>query len=116
MLGYIRTLIDLLDEFSQSNKEPSGPPKPETGTRTCVAGTDERTDILLRSSKPVKRIDKYLEDNGKDNAFTSFCTRVSAAIQVLTLTPRETIAVNESHKVRNLFVGPFVSPCTSRGC
>jgi hypothetical protein len=59
----------------------------EGGTGTCVTGMDESTKILLGSPTTVKKVNEYLKAKGKDDAFTGFRMRVSAAVQALTLTP-----------------------------
>jgi len=67
-----------------------------------LSGTSHMT--VLGSKQKTQAIRDLLVDRSTDLAFTSFCSRVSLAIQSLSREPENTVAVNDSHQVR-----PFIS-------
>jgi len=58
--------------------------------------------IILGAKQAALDVKELLEDNVADQAFTSFCSRVSTAIQALSPELADTIAINNSHKVRSM--------------
>lgn len=55
--------------------------------------------ILLGAGQKVLTIEKFLGDVGENEAFNNFCSRVTHAVQALSPTSADTIAVNDSHQV-----------------
>ena len=53
---------------------------------------------ILGSKQKSATIETFIKGN-EDPAFTSFCRRVSIAIQALSLNPSDTIAISDFHQV-----------------
>ena len=58
--------------------------------------------IILGAKEAALDIKKLLENRKADQAFKSFCSRVSTAIQALNPESADTIAINDAHQVRSL--------------
>jgi hypothetical protein len=89
-----------LDTETADRDRVDGVEKSRHTAKIFLSGSD--CVVILGSKQKTLTIQVLLEKQSKDPAFTSFCTRVSAAIQALTLSPEptDTVAVNESHQVR----------------
>ena len=115
VLAFIESQIKQFDDFYKNAEIDSV--NAETTSRSCAnyagnpavilrSGTHHLT--ILGSKQKTLTIEEVLEDKGADPAFTSFCSRVSLAIQVLSSAPADTIAINDSHRVRVVcFINTF---------
>lgn len=97
VLGYLRAQVDQLDNSLESEAETS-----EIKTRNCVSITAGISDSRTTLGSPNKMITvgEYLEKKGTDAAFTSFCTRVSTAVQAMSIVSTGIPAIDNSNKVR----------------
>jgi len=66
------------------------------GSRHTVV-TNQAT--ILGSKQKVRTIEDLLEEQSAEPAFTSFCARVSKAIQALGSESADAIAINDQHQV-----------------
>lgn len=114
VLAFIRFQIDQFDRFHEKAKKYA--PDAETtsenhtsragGSRhrrviTISAGTNHT--IILGAKQKPSTIRELLdsEDQGTDQAFTSFRSRVSLAIKALSPESVDATAINDSHQVRS---------------
>ena len=58
--------------------------------------------IILGAKQKMLSIREHLEDQGADQAFLAFRSRISSAIQALSSGSADAIALNDSHQVRSL--------------
>ena len=109
-MAFIKSQIEQYDEFYQKaekyaadgeavDKDRTNHPEESRHTATVPVSGDNRA-ITLGAKRKTLAIRELLEAQSKDAAFTSFCSRVSLAVQELSSEPADTVAVNDSHQVR----------------
>lgn len=116
-MAFIESQIKRFDDFYSQNAEINSVDA-ETASGTRANYTENPATILrsgahhltiLGSKQKTLSIEDVLEDSkGADPAFMNFCSQVSLAIQALSSAPADTIAINDSHRVRLIyFIGMF---------
>lgn len=112
VLAFLRFQVGQFDEFHKKVKKydlgietaNKNPTNRTEGSRHTVnipsAGANQ--GIILGAKEAALDIKTLLEDRKGDPGFTSFCSRVSNAVQALSPELADTIAINDSHQVRSL--------------
>ena len=105
VLGFIRAQIKRFEDFHTGTEDAVDAETVDESSinrmggpgYTGSLGTDGA--IILGSGQKMLAIEKILGDEDRGDAFTSFCSRVSHAVQALSSTSADTIAINDSHQV-----------------
>jgi hypothetical protein len=105
VLKFIRSQIKRLDKFHDVTEDAVDS---ETTGETYISGMEGSRYIIssgnnhvtiLGSKKEMMTIREPLDTTNGDVAFTSFCSRVSQAIQAFGYASEDAIAINDSHRV-----------------
>lgn len=98
VLAFIESQIKQFDDFYK-NAETDVIDAETTSNLAIIPSSGTNHLITLGSKQKTLTIEELLKNMATDLAFTSFCSRVSLAIQALSPDPVDTIAVNDSHQV-----------------